>query len=52
MTNTLLQLTILPFDIQFAVVSGMAIAAKDDSGSDNSLVNVVKMQLRLEQDIK
>ena len=41
--------SILPFEIQAAVISGMAVATKSDSGSDSSLDNVVKIQLQLEQ---
>ena len=43
------KLDMLPFEIQEAVMSGMAKATKSDSGSDSSLDNVVRIQLRLKQ---
>ena len=42
----------LPFEIQAAVMSGMAIATNSASGSDSSLDNVVRIQLRLKQFMK
>ena len=45
----LIALNMLPFEIQAAVMSGMAIATNSASGSDSSLDNVVKIQLQLEQ---